>query len=378
MLYLSNRIFAVVFLCIAMPLCASAQDNPAGSGFGIEANPFIGKVVKHTVKFHLPIPDRSTGLDINFLNQTYGRKDWEQRRHYPLLGIGITYINYGIDSVYGRCIGLYPNITLPLLKGKKIEWTLRIGDGIGYVTHLYGRHPITDTLNNAIGSHINDFFSFNTDFRYHINRHWDIQAGINFNHISDASFHQPNLGINLLGEHIGIRYFPVSRTPKYMHKELQPLKGRWLLEGRVAIAFTQSEAALGPLFPVYMGSVYVSKRWISKNKMFLGVDYSYHEGIYAFLKNNEIEPGHEAQFSYKSAVFVGNEFLMGRVGVMLQMGFYLKQAMLKQDPYYEKIGANYYLVQREKGPIKEFFLTGLLKTHKSIAELAEFGFGFGF
>ena len=376
MLRFIKFLFYIILAAAAVPQ-ARAQDNKPGAGSGIEANLFMGKVIKHTVLFHLPVPALSTGLDINITNQTYGRKDWEQRRRYPLLGIGVTYINYGIDSVYGRCIGVYPNITLSLIKGKKVEWTLRIGDGVGYVTHLYGRHPLSDTLNNAIGSHINDFFSFNTDFRYHINRHWDVQAGINFNHISNASFQQPNLGINLLGEHIGIRYFPVTRTPQYIHKELKPLSKRLLFEARAALAFTQSDAPKGPLFPVYMASVYGSRRWLSKNKLFLGVDYSYHQGVYAFLRNNEILVGEEAKNSYKSAVFFGNEFLLGRVGVMLQIGVYVKQTYLKQDMYYEKIGANYYLIQKEKGVLKELFLTGLLKTHKSIAELAEFGIGIG-
>ncbi len=378
MIHMPHRLFCLALLIMAMPFVAQAQDSQQFSGWGVETNPFVGKVVKHTVKFHLPIPDISSGLDVNFVSQRHGRKDWEQRRRFPLLGIGLTYTNYGLDSVYGRCLGLYPNITMNLIKGKKLEWVLRIGDGIGYVTHHYSRHPITDTINNAIGSTINDYFSFNTDIRYHINLHWDVQAGASFTHISDASYHQPNLGINLLGGHVGIRYFPVTRVPQYIRKDLPHLKNRWLVQGRVGLAFTQSDAPAGPLFPVYMASAYVSRRWISKNKMFGGLDYSYHQGIYAFLRNNEILPGEEAKNSYKSAIFVGNEFLLGRVGVVLQVGFYLKQAALKQDIYYQKIGANYYLLQREKGPIKELFLTGLLKTHKTIAELAEFGVGLGF
>ncbi|MBC7554434.1 MAG: acyloxyacyl hydrolase [Taibaiella sp.] len=372
-----QRMLSPLVLATFLSTVVAGQDNKPGTGSCFEANVFTGKVIKHTSKFHLPIPELSTGIDINIARQTYGRKDWEQRRRYPFIGIGITYTNYGIDSVYGRCIGIYPNITLPLIRTKKLEWTIRIGNGIGYVTKRYGRHPITDTINNAIGSHINDYFSFNTDIRYHINKHWDVQAGINFTHISDASYHQPNLGINLLGQHIGVRYYPVSRTPAYIHKDLKPLSRRWLLEARGAMAFTQSDAPYGPLFPVYMASVYGSKRWISKNKAFAGIDYSYHEGTAAFLKNNEILPGKEANNSYKSSVFIGNEFLMGRVGVMLQLGFYLKQTYLKQDIYYQKIGGNFYLVQKEKGFIKEFFITGLLKTHKSVAELAEFGIGLG-
>src|SRR4051812_19482969 len=104
-----------------------AQEIKPWSGFGIEANLFEGKVIKHTKNFHLPIPEMSTGLDLNFQLKTFGRKAWEQRRRYPVVGVGITYTNYGFDSIYGRCVSIFPNVLIPLITGKKIEWTLRIG-----------------------------------------------------------------------------------------------------------------------------------------------------------------------------------------------------------------------------------------------------------
>lgn len=366
---------------LMLPLCSIAQ-NATGvapwSGFGIEVNPMAEKVYKHEAKFTVPLPALTTGVDVNLMLHTYGKMAWEQRRRYPTIGLGITYINYGIDSIYGRCVGVYPNIELPLIKGRLLEWTLRIGDGIGYVTKHYSRVDPVDTLNVAIGSHINDFFSFITDLRYHAGRHWDIQLGGNFNHISDASYHKPNLGVNTYGAHIGVRYFPVTSRPPHIERKLEPLKNRWLIQGRLSMSLVSSETAGGPLYPVYIASAYASKRWISKNKAFIGIDYSYHSDIYAFLRNNEVYPGQEAAHSYKSAVFVGNEFMLGRVGAVLQLGVYTHEAALKQDPYYEKIGGNYYIVQKERGPIKELFFSAFLKTHKIVAEFGEVGIGAGF
>lgn len=350
------------------------------SGFGFEVNPFVGKIFKHSAKFRLPIPAVSGGLDVNMVLHTYGKKEWQERRRYPVIGMGVAYTNYGLDSVYGQCIGLYPNITLTLLKAKNLEWTLRLGDGIAFVTRKYGREKPGDTINSAIGSHINDFAFFSTDLRYHINEHWDMQMGAHLTHISDASFRKPNLGVNMYGGHIGFSYFPVTSRPRHIHRKLSPLPNRWLGQVRVSYAMVSSYAPGGPLYPVYLASGFVSKRWIRKNKAFAGMDYSYHSDIYAFQRNNSINPGQEKKYASKSAVFFGNEFLMGRLGVVLQIGVYVKQAYLKQDAYYQKIGGHYYLVQREagKGPIKELFISAFLKTHKTIAELGEFGIGFGF
>jgi hypothetical protein len=376
MRYYPGILLTILSFIYAFP-CTAQEEKPL-SGYGVEVNAFEGKVIKHTSKFHLPVPPLSTGVDVNFQCKTSGTKEWQQRRRYPIVGIGFTYTNYGIDSIYGRCFSLYPNIVVPLITGKKLEWTMRLGNGIAYVTRDYSRIPM-DTINNAIGSHVNDYPFFSTDIRYHINDHWDVQVGENFSHISDASYHQPNLGINLYGTHIGIRYFPVTSSPKRIVRDLKPLPGRWLGQFRLSIAYDGSNAPMGPAYPIYLATIYASKRWISKNKFFAGLDYSYHTNVYAYLLNNQfIQPGTEAANSYKTAVFAGNEFLLGRLGVSVQVGYYLHQAFQVQGKVYEKLGGNLYLVQREHGPIKEFFLCGYLKTHLSVAELAEFGFGMGF
>ena len=226
-----RHILLTVYMILALSAAdvCMGQDEQFMPGFGTEVNIFEGKVIKHTVKFHLPVPALSTGADLNFHWKTYGKKDWQQRRRYPTVGIGIAYTNYGIDSIYGRCFSIYPNLVIPLITGKKLEWTMRIGDGIGYVTRDYSRVRPMDTINNAIGSHVNDYASFMTDLRYHINTHWDIQVGGNFSHISNGSSQQPNLGINLYGAHFGIRYFSRYLIPNTHRQEAgtaeKPLAG---------------------------------------------------------------------------------------------------------------------------------------------------------
>lgn len=356
-----------------LPVCVSAQPS-----IGIEANFMAGKVLKHTPKFRAPVPELSTAFELAVLKQTDGRYDWEQRRHYPIWGFGASYVRYGIDSIYGSAIGVYPLIQFNILRGKKIEWTFRGGMGIGYATRHYERAPTWDTLNNAIGSAINNFSLFCTDLRYRVDAHWSLQLGVNFSHLSNGAMKQPNLGINMYGAHLGLRYWPDGDEPTRIGRERPRLSNRVLLQARLGFAFNESGNADGPVYPTYLGSLYLSRRYKSRNKIFAGVDYSYHTRIYAFERNNEINPGSEAAHAWKSAVFVGHEWLIGRLGVMAQVGWYIHEAVLRLDPFYEKIGYNVYLVQRERGPLKELCVSMLLKTHLSSAELVEFGIGAGF
>lgn len=368
---------AVLVLRCCHGMAQASDSIKPWAGFGVEADMIAGKVFKHEAKFTLPIPPLTTAVNISLLQHSYGKKAWQQQRRYPTFGVGITYINYGIDSIYGRCFGIYPELLLPLYRGKNVEWTITLGDGLGYVTKEYSRVAPVDTINVAIGNKVNDFVVFASDLRYHTNHHWDLQLGINAMHISNGSYKKPNLGINMAGAHLGITYYPVTSTPVHIHRDLKPLRARWLVQARLSMSMVSANTAGGPLYPIYVATAYASRRWRSHNKLFLGADYAYHNDIYAYLRNNELEPGHEKQNAYQSAIIAGNEFLLGRLGIVAQLGAYVKQDYMRKDPVYEKIGAHYYLVQKEHGPVKEMFLSVFLKTHQNVAEFAEFGIGVG-
>jgi hypothetical protein len=366
------------FLCLLLICCICSPVLHAQESYAIEASFMAGKVLKHTKKFSAPVPDLSTAYEVLLLKQTRGTQDWEQRRRFPLWGVGLSYTRYGIDSIYGNAIGLYPVLQVPLIRGRSLEWTLRAGMGIGYTTEHYERSPGWDTLNNAIGSSINNFTVIATDLRFRLNPYWSLQAGLNFSHLSNGAMKQPNLGINMYGGHIGLRYWPEGDRREHIVKDRPKLRNRILAQARVGIAFNESGRTDGPVYKTLLASAYISRRYGSRNKVFAGLDYSYHSGIYAFQRNNEINPGRERANAWKSAVFVGHEWLFGRMAVLAQVGVYIREAVLRQDPYYEKLGYNYYLLRSERGALKELCLSVLLKTHKADAELVEFGIGMGF
>jgi hypothetical protein len=370
----SYRYIAIIIVLLLVN-CARAQEGGGLQGFGVETNILGGRIVKH--KIVAPIPAISTAVDVNFVWQTYGKAEWHQRRNFPAIGMGITYTNYGNNRVFGQCVGIYPNLQIPLITAGRLQWTFRLGDGLGYVTRKYQTTAPEDTLNTAIGSHLNDFAIFMTDIRIHIDRHWHLQFGANFTHISNADFHQPNLGVNVAGAHIGILYYPETCRPKKIIRDLPRLRNRWLAEIRLSTAFTEARTPGSPELPTYVAAAYASRRWLGKNKLYMGADYAFHEDTYEELKYWSRFEGQQAAHAWDGAVFVGNEFLVGRLGLITQAGVYYHQTYLKFDPVYEKIGGNFYIIKNEHGPIKELFVSALLLTHAIVAEFAEFGIGAG-
>ena len=364
-------IFLVLFVC---PYTAFLQDTHPLDGYGIDANLLAGKIIPHNYKFP-PIPALSTGLDISIIKQTSGKKEWQQRRNYPLVGLGLTYINYGLNEVYGQCIGIYPFVPLTISKRKNLVWDCKLGIGLGYITRKYERHPTWDTINNLIGSHLNNFTFFSTDLRYQLNEHLALQAGINVSHISNGSFRMPNLGVNLATAHVGIRYFPYNANPKRIVSDLPKLSNRWLLQLRMGIGFTEAVVEDGPLYKTYMPSLFVSRRYGGRNKMFAGFDYSYYESAYAFLRNNEVHPGEERKYATQASVFVGNEFLIGRFGLVVQVCIPFKYTYDNDGKYFEKLGYNFYIIKGKRGLIKELTVHTYIKADRFEADMIEFGMG---
>jgi hypothetical protein len=229
----------------------------------------------------------------------------------------------------------------------------------------------------AIGTNINDFAIFMTDLRVHLDDHWQVQFGANFTHISNTDVRQPNLGVNMGGIHAGVEFYPVTNRPKPIIRDLPKLKNRWLLEGRLGVAWNEARAKDSLTVPSYIATLYLSRRWNNVNKYFFGVDYAYHTDVYDFLKNYGVEYGHEMGHSWDGAFFAGNEFLVGRFGLVGQLGCYYHQTWLKFDAFYEKIGTNIYIIRQERGTLKELFVSAMLLTHEIVAQYGEIGIGVG-
>lgn len=370
--------FVVFIVFLFAPLYSLSQDSSAHGGIGYEANIAFGRIIKHSIKFTAPVPDFSTSLDLNVVFKPTGKKPWHIQCGYPVTGIGVLMTDYNSPGIFGRSVGVYPNIQVPFMKGKKIEWTVRFGLGAAYVNKKYERFPSPDTINTAVSTHINALAVFVSDLRYRINDNWDFQAGFSFSHISNALYREPNLGVNMCGFHLGARFFP-----NLLMKKIEPctptdIKDRILVEVRGGIAHKEARAEGNPVKPAYIGALSVSKRMWCRNKFIIGADIAYHKEVHAFLINYGVEYGKEKQHSWDGGVFLGHEYMIGRVGLIAMVGVYYQQTFLDFDPIYQKMGAKYYLINKEKGMAKEVFLSALLNTHGVVAEYAEFGLGVAF
>lgn len=375
--YFFRYSIAILIGCCSSNVIKAQQNKLATFLFDFQTS--VGSLFKHTQHFTGPIPPISSSTQMNFLWKTNGQKEWQTRRHNPTVGFTVAY-NFYDTYWYGQSIGICPSIELPILKYNNFEWSLRFGTGLGYISKHYKPYaPNLDTLNNAMGAHINNYGFLSSDLRYSISQHSKLFAGVTFNHMSSAKFRLPNLGLNYIGGHIGIRYYPNKiQNDIALKKPLNSLPNRYLISIKQGVGMTTGESIGSAATPVYIRTLAINKRYWSHNKVWAGIDYSYFQSVYNFSRLQALGIGNEKNNAWNLGVFVAHEFMYGRAGIYFQIGTYLKQTILPKAPIYQRLGINWYIHQKETGLVKDIYIGTLLKTHYATAEHAELALGISF
>ncbi len=373
---LQSLLFAIIVL---EPLLAQENTPSPWTGIGVEQNIKWGSMLKHSEKFTGPVSNNVWGYELHLLQQTYGKSIWQQRRNFPLIGLAFNYMNYGYNDIYGSVLGLSPTITLNLLKYKNFSWTFRAGFGLGYVTKYYQRPPAPSQQNAAIGGHLNNVSPLSTDIRWTLNERIALHAGFFFTHVSNASIQIPNLGINTYGAQIGVRYFPLTAQPnRIIRDHVDTWRNQYGVQVRTSVGFKEVGSYGGPRYQSYLLGIQGYKLYQSKNRVYFGAEYQYHQQVYAFHKSNFESKAKARSEAGQLAIHLGHEFIIGRFGIIGQLGYYIKDVEERSIPLYQKIGTQFYIMQRDKGFIKHLYANILLKTHLANAEMAEIGIGMSF
>ncbi len=355
-------------------------DTDKANGFSVELNFHYGKIVKHTPKLTFDPPPISPGVELNFKIQTHGKRSWEELQNYPQFGIGLYSFFLGDKDVLGNAYGLLPNMSIYLYKGEKFDANFMLGTGVGYLTQKFDE--INNTQFNAIGSHLNNMVAFKFGTRYQVHPNWKIIGGFSFTHFSNGSASLPNFGTNIPALYLGLNYHPkpLAKDNFIFHGSSKDRVRKFGLTAHMAMSFTESGVSRGPRYPFYITSLGATYYWNKINRAILGIEYEYDKAVYQFgLHSFQYDNEKDArQAAGRISAFIGNEFLFGNWGVVLQAGYYLsKKSYLLPQPFNTKIGVRYYFPEIGN-PSTKFHVLLILKSHLFNAEYIALGIGAAF
>jgi hypothetical protein len=348
----------------------------------ITSNYYCSKFVRHTPKLTNRTGQLVQGGEIGFHLQTFGKRDWQVFHRFPALGASAIWLHPGAGA-HGNLIGVFPHLTIPLMRFGRSGIFFRVGSGIGWATRPY--NAFTNATENALGVHWNNVTQFRLGGECAVIPHWRASFGVVLTHFSNGGYALPNFGMNIPGGFAGIVYAPhfsgKSDLPKLLVQK-RPTR-RWGTTLQAGMARIEYVSVDGPKYAVWILSGAITFKVHKFNRLALGMDWEKNNGVKAWLLNNTLLPGGRSaadKGAQRTGVFLADEFFFGRLGIYIQASCHVgdePRNSLALSRNYNKLGFRYYFPVAPISPTK-IYLGISLKAYKGVAECIAFHSGIDF
>ena len=360
----------------------------------IDNNFYLGKILKNYPIF--PKNNFSTFYELNIAKQTDGSKEWHKYYNYSVVGCAIIFGDLGNNKVLGQNISIVPNIVFINKKLSNWHCETKIGIGVAYFNKKYNR--ISNSENLLIGSSFTNITNLSCGILYDISDHLSIKAAASVFHFSDGHYQLPNVGLNIFLFNFNVKYFPFSKPQIISSISKVNYKNKIHFNLRTGFGIHEFGFATKPIggakYPVYLSTIYLSKRFNYKNNVHLGLFVNYYTGFNDYIISKELFDGKNSHLkSMVVSVFLGHEFVIGRFGIVAQCGFNIYNPFVKQ--YYKlvnndgfnaklkiynsnKLGFQYYIFKNTDITRNNLYLGVYIKSNSGQADVIECSLGYSF
>ncbi len=378
---LFNRMILLRSLLICHVSLIVCLNSLSAQKISLESAVYQGVVWRHTPKLTTKTGEGISGQELGIRFQTLGRRDWQVWQRYPSLGGVFACFQLG-ENAHERAFGLLPWLNVPILRAAWFSAHFRISTGLAWVTKPYDWW--NNPGQNAIGSHWNNMTQFRLAAEARLSAHTRLLLGGSFTHFSNGGMSLPNYGINVLSGWVGATWSPKPlRKADFKAAGTSRKLGGRRLGGLLQGGFSAIQIATfdGPKYPVWSGSAAVLYRFNKLHRASFGLDYEQNKAIYAWgLHSTRFDDEAAArQGATRLALFLGEEFLFGDLGIQLQLGRYFggKYNAFVPKSLYSKLSIRWYLPESIPTPVRPF-LGATLKTHAFTAEYIAWNLGLAF
>lgn len=329
--------------------------------------------------FELPEASYDLRMDLGF--QCDGEKLWHSLYHFPRMGIGTMFLDYGNAAVLGRTFAFYGFIDQPYIRWKNFSFWGRFDHGIAIHSKTYD--PVHNPLNSAISSTLNIHASLGLRMEYQFVQRLSLRLGAYFVHQSNSRITVPNLGLNTTKVLGGLSYtFPPEKKPsnKITQEKIAAFSlPKWQFISKIGLGLKEEITYHGPKYPVYVVGIQVARNVKQKRRYLMGVEAAWDMSKEAFKKDQEItDPLYKFQ-TFRPALSLGHEYLFGRIGLLTQANIYLRNTFARSSFWNARLGSRIYLNSPFKKPHKTNAFLGIyIKSHVFVADNLEFAVGMQF
>ncbi len=384
----------LVLLSIYIFSFAQPADSTAYKAH-INFNYHYGNINNNIAEFTPINPGNISMFEINVSKQTRGEQYWHKSYFYPEVGVSCVFGNISNKEEMGKMLSILPTFTLTSIEKKGLKAFARLGMGLSYFTKHYDRINNPDNLfmGSAIAAHV----MIQGGMRKYIAENWSANAQLAFSHHSNGHIQVPNFGINIVSYGLGITYhFTDDKKP--VQNPIMNYANPWLFNVRLGMGIHEfagtSTAIGGPKYPVFVSSLYMSKRYTAASNFHAGLHFNYYASYYDFIVQQAIFDDHKRLNASNVILFVGQEFLLGHFSFVLQAGFNIYNpynARIKElgaspgniskflgNYVTNKLGFQYYFKNPKITTQHNLFMGLFIKTHLAQADFIEYGVGYTF
>lgn len=352
---------AILFLLITFShFRGFAQDKPS---YQIGLGGAYGYILAHSPDMLYITAQHIEKFDAYFEKNTFGRQAWQQRYGFPSMGFSFSYFKLNNPEHLGNGLSLSPYLKFQLNQSEQIKLKLRTSLGLGYLSKMF--HPENNYKNNAIGSHLNLFFSVMLGAEVPLSSRLNFMLAANFSHFSNTAFNKPNLGINVPTLEGSLSYnFGKKQTVNSIDEEdFKRSSAYWQLTGSFGL-----NAIYPPNGVKYLASTLSlgrEKKLNYKSTLGAALDVFYNPAQRQGLKRRDIyiDKGWE---NLQSGLSFYHLLHFGKFGVITQAGYYFKTKDDELGNFYHIVGGRIGINDKLSG----YFA---LKTHFAKAEYFTLG-----
>lgn len=370
--YYMQRFALILFFVFCSGIQALGQ-NPnsdwATQGHSVALDMYWGYLQYHHQEMAYLKQTPAQAVKLSYILNSNGSKLWHNVYRYPKVGISYMLMDLGHRNILGYSHSVSPFIKTPIFNlGGNFSSDFFVGSGLSYMPKVY--HPISNSLNTAISTHINVIIDLGLSVSYFVNDNLKLNGGAHITHFSNGSIKKPNYGLNYTVISLGIQYGNFNAKPEKTVQNLDKVeKHRISLVGsgsvKEAIGFN------GPNFGVASGSIEYSRQaWSPLYRVGTSLDFMYDGSHGLILQNNNILYNSNWELT-KLGVAINAEVILDRLSLILHFGGYYHNLSrgTSNQWVYQRVGLRYKFTN-------DVWAHVALKSHLNYADYIEFGLAF--
>jgi hypothetical protein len=393
---------AISSICILIVISSfvQAQENLGRNPFFIEPEVVLGKAGNGYRGFP-KTGIRATGQVSFGVANTKG-VDWAKYFNSPHTGVSTSFSTTGNVDILGYEISVVPYVLFNPIKKLKRPFYLKIGLGASYFTKHY--NATTNRENKAISSPVSWAYQMFAYQSLYISERMNWKLGVGWTHASTGHISLPNFGLNSFSASLAVQVFTKPNGPVVIKGEplekLPKVPNRYTVNVRHGFGFhalggtgPESDNIIKPVYALAISGGIIVNRFV---KIKLGVSYRFYQHFHDYLLQEGFEQYIDQPVVNTSAVsiFFGPEFLLGHVGLDIEVGINVHNPFYKQ--YYDdfkpgpsegfgyvsknlisqRIGFNVYLFNVKKSPVHNVSLGAHINVNFGEADFSEFSLSY--